>query len=101
MERSDAPKNGKVYDKQDRLREQKVELRMDEITSKFKSAFERMAELESLQLSMEEDSNENVKEKWFHERTENVKKANFQEKEGVCVRVLIDVAIQSSDYLSR
>ena len=55
---------------------------MDEITSKFKNAFERMAELESLQLSMEEDSNDNVKEKWF--RAENAKKANFQENEGVC-----------------
>ena len=71
---------------------------MDEITSKFKSAFERMAELESLQLSMEEDANEGVKEKWFHERSENAKKTNFQEKEGACV--LIDVAIRSSMYNS-
>ena len=91
LERSDASTNGKVYDEQDRLREQKVELRMDEITSKFKSAFERMAELESLQLSMEEDSNENLKEKWFHERSENAKKTNFQEKEGVA-RSLASVA---------
>jgi hypothetical protein len=26
-----------------------------------------------------------MKEKWFRERSENGKKANFQEKEGVCV----------------
>ena len=63
--------------------DQKVELRMDEITSKFKNAFERMAELESLQLSMEEDSNENIKDKWFpHERSENAKRGSLQEKEG-------------------
>ncbi|XP_028411692.1 AT-rich interactive domain-containing protein 3C-like isoform X2 [Dendronephthya gigantea] len=61
-------------------RDRKVELRMDEITSKFKNAFERMAELESLQLSMEEDSHENMKEKWFQE---SAKKTNFQDKEGV------------------
>lgn len=57
---------------------------MDEITSKFKNAFERMAELESLQLSMEEDTNEDMKEKWRHERFENSKKDGFQEEEGVC-----------------
>ena len=67
-----------MFDEKAQLRDQKVELRMDEITSKFKNAFERMAELESLQLSMEEDSEENAKEKWFHE-----KKTNFQEKEGL------------------
>lgn len=60
--------------------DQKVELRMDEITSKFKNAFERMAELESLQLSMEEDSNENMKDKWFPH--ENAKRGTLQEKEG-------------------
>ncbi len=82
MERADASNNGKVSKDRERSHDQKVELRMDEITSKFKNAFERMAELESLQLSMEEDSNDNVKEKWF--RAENAKKANFQENEGVC-----------------
>ena len=86
MERCDAANNDKVSNGTgERSHDQKVELRMDEITSKFKNAFERMAELESLQLSMEEDSNENMKEKWFRERSENGKKANFQEKEGVCV----------------
>lgn len=84
LERCDAANNSKVSNGTgERPRDQKVELRMDEITSKFKNAFERMAELESLQLSMEEDSNENMKEKWFRERSENGKKANFQEKEGV------------------
>ena len=73
-----------MFDEKAQLRDQKVELRMDEITSKFKNAFERMAELESLQLSMEEDSEENAKEKWFHERSaDNAKKTNFQEKEGL------------------
>ena len=64
------------------LPDQKVELRMDEITSKFKNAFERMAELESLQLSMEEDTNENGKEKWFYERSENGKNESLKEKNG-------------------
>lgn len=87
MERSDASGNAKVpsYRRDTRIlaeRDHKVELRMDEITSKFKNAFERMAELESLQLSMEQDSEECVKEKWFRERDENTKKANSKDKEG-------------------
>ena len=48
-----------------------------------------MAELESLQLSMEEDSHENIKEKWFQDRIqESAKTANFQDKEGACVFVI-------------
>lgn len=45
---------------------------MDEITSKFKNAFERMAELESLQLSMEQDADEEMRSgKWQQKRLKN------------------------------
>lgn len=55
---------------------------MDEITSKFKNAFERMAELESLQLSMEEDSKENVKDQWSYECYEHARNDTFPTNQG-------------------
>lgn len=89
----------------DTERHHKVELKMDEITSKFKNAFERMAELESLQLSMEEDTDEDMKEKWRHERFENSKKDGFQEEEGVCsvfnYMSVLSVAVLTRIFLCR
>lgn len=67
----------------------KVELRMDEITSKFKNAFERMAELESLQLSMEQDADDEMKSKWLQNRERALqlhstsKRSYSQDKEAI------------------
>lgn len=55
---------------------------MDEITSKFKNAFERMAELESLQLSMEQDANDEMRSgKWQQKRHKNSELCDVRKKD--------------------